>query len=72
MFSNIDEFKSASLVTRLTNDVTLIQQVTIMGLRILVKAPLMLIFGSIMAFKINSELALVVAVAIPILGTVYL
>jgi len=68
-FSNIDEFKSASLVTRLTNDVTLIQQVTIMGLRILVKAPLMLIFGAIMAFKINSELALVVAVAIPILGT---
>lgn len=66
-FSNIDKFSSASLITRLTNDVTTIQQTLMMGLRMLVRAPFMLIGALALAISINAELALVLAVAIPLL-----
>ncbi len=67
-FSNIDKFSTASLVTRLTTDVTRVQDAYQMILRIAVRAPMMLIFSLIMAFIVNAQLALVFLIAIPILG----
>jgi ATP-binding cassette subfamily B multidrug efflux pump len=67
-FSNLDQFSSASLTTRITNDVNIIQEVIMMSLRLLIRAPLMLLFAIIIAIRINAGLALVIAVAIPVLG----
>ncbi|MBX4259615.1 ABC transporter ATP-binding protein/permease [Clostridium estertheticum] len=67
-FSDIEKFSSASLVTRLTTDVTNVQNSYQMIIRILVRSPLMLIFSLIMAFNLNAKLALVFLVAIPFLG----
>ncbi|MBU3186770.1 ABC transporter ATP-binding protein [Clostridium estertheticum] len=67
-FSDIEKFSSASLVTRLTTDVTNVQNSYQMIIRILVRSPLMLIFSLIMAFSLNAKLALVFLVAIPFLG----
>ena len=67
-FSNIDKFSTASLVTRLTTDVTRVQDAYQMILRIAVRAPMMLIFSLIMAFIINAQLAVVFLIAIPILA----
>lgn len=66
-FKNIDQFSTASLVTRLTNDVNNLQQTFMMSLRILLRAPMMLIVSFILAFSINPELSIVLAVAIPVL-----
>lgn len=66
-FSNIDQFTTASLVTRLTNDVNIVQLTFMMALRLLMRAPMMLIIAFILAFSINRELSLVLAVAIPLL-----
>jgi len=66
-FKNIDQFSTASLVTRLTNDVNNLQQTFMMSLRILLRAPMMLIVSFILAYSINSELSIVLAVAIPVL-----
>jgi len=66
-FKNIDDFSTASLATRLTNDVTLLQNSAIMGLRILIRAPLMFLFGLMMALRMNPELAMILVVAIPVL-----
>lgn len=69
-FHNIDTFQTPSLITRLTNDITQIQMVILMSLRMLIRAPL-LCFGSlIMAFSINAKLALIFVVAIIILALV--
>ncbi|MCB2356875.1 ABC transporter ATP-binding protein [Clostridium estertheticum] len=67
-FSDIEKFSTASLVTRLTTDVTNVQNAYQMIIRILVRSPLMLIFSLIMAFNLNAKLALVFLVAIPFLG----
>jgi len=67
-FANIDTFSSASLVTRLTNDVNTLQQVAMMSLRLLIRAPLMLICAVIFALQINKELTVIIAVAIPVLS----
>ena len=67
-FSNIDKFSTASLVTRLTTDVTRVQDAYQMILRIAVRAPIMLIFSLIAAFAISAQLSLVFLLAIPILG----
>lgn len=67
-FSNIDKFSTASLVTRLTTDVTRVQDAFQMIIRIAVRAPIMLIFSLIMAFAINAQLSLVFLLAIPILA----
>ncbi len=67
-FSNIDKFSTASLVTRLTSDVTRVQDAYQIILRIAVRAPIMLIFSLVMSFIINAELSLVFLGAIPILG----
>lgn len=66
-FANIEKFSTSSLVTRLTNDITNIQNVLSMGLRMLLRAPGMLIGGLIMAFLMNAKLALVFCVVIPVL-----
>ncbi|OQB23876.1 MAG: putative ABC transporter ATP-binding protein [Firmicutes bacterium ADurb.Bin182] len=66
-FANIDEFSTASLVTRLTNDVNTVQMTLQMMLRILFRAPSMFIISGILAVSINKELAAVILVALPVL-----
>lgn len=66
-FANLDKFSTGSLVTRLTNDITQVQNLINMSLRMMLRAPGMLIGALIMAFVMNAQLALVVLVVIPIL-----
>ncbi len=66
-FANIEKFSTGSLVTRLTNDITNMQNVICMGLRMLLRSPGMLIGGLIMAFLMNAILALVFCIVIPVL-----
>lgn len=66
-FKDIDKFSTGSLVTRLTNDITQLQNIVRMGLIMAMRAPGMLIGGIIMACSINARLALVLAVVIPLL-----
>lgn len=67
-FSNIDHFRVSSLVTRLTSDVTNIQNSVSTGMRPFGRSPVMLIFATSVAFSINSKLALVFLVALPVLA----
>lgn len=67
-FDNINKFDRASLVTRLTNDVNQVQVFVNGMMRIFVKAPLMCIGGLIMATHLNAELAVILAVVVPIVG----
>lgn len=66
-FANLDQYNTGSLVTRLTNDVTQVQNLINMALRMMLRAPGMLIGALIMAFMMNRELAAVILVVIPIL-----
>jgi len=66
-FNNIDKFSTASLVTRLTNDVNNIQTTFILGLRLLTRAPMMLVIAFFLAYRINARLSIVLAIAIPVL-----
>ena len=67
-FSNIDKFSTSSLVTRMTTDVTNIQNAYQMILRIAVRAPSMMIFAMIMSFTVNAQLAWIFVACIPILA----
>lgn len=67
-FSNIDHFRISSLVTRLTSDVTVIQNSVSTGVRPICRAPVMLVMATGAAFFINRDLALVFVVALPVLG----
>ncbi|MBO1305873.1 ABC transporter ATP-binding protein [Enterococcus sp. 669A] len=67
-FSNIDRFSSSSLITRMTTDVTNIQNAYQMIIRILVRSPLILIFSLIMAFHINRSLSMIYLIIVPLLG----
>lgn len=67
-FANIDKFSSASLITRLTTDVNMTQNVYRMLIHMCVRSPFMLIAGSIMAFKMNAKLALIFVVAVPVIA----
>lgn len=67
-FTNIDTFSTGSLVTRLTNDITQLQNVIMMGLRMLLRAPGMLIGAVIMAFVMNPRLAIIVVIVMPLLA----
>lgn len=69
-FANLDKFSVSSLITRLTNDCNTIGQVTMMSLRMAVRAPFMMIFALIMARTINPSLTRVFLVAIPITGII--
>jgi ATP-binding cassette subfamily B protein len=66
-FAELDKLKTSSLITRLTNDVTQVQNTVLMMLRIMVRAPLLVIGGIIMAMTISIKLTLIFAVAMPIL-----
>ncbi|MBP3284585.1 MAG: ABC transporter ATP-binding protein [Clostridia bacterium] len=66
-FKNIDNFSTASLATRLTNDVTLLQNALVIAMRIMVRAPLMFVFSLIMAIRMNAKLAVILAIDIPIM-----
>ena len=67
-FANIDKFSTESLVTRLTTDVTNVQNAYQMIIRILIRGPVMLIFALVMAMGINMRLSMIFLVAILILG----
>ena len=67
-FANIDEFSSSSLVTRLTTDITNVQQAFMMIIRIAVRSPLCLVFAFIMATVMGGPLALVYLIILPLLG----
>lgn len=67
-FSNIDKFSTSSLVTRLTTDVTNVEMSYMMIIRTAVRAPFMLIFSMVMAFSINSTMALIFLCTSPILA----
>ncbi len=66
-FSEIDRFSTGSLVTRLTNDITQVQNLIMMALRMMLRAPGMLIGAIIMAFLMNRELAAVFLVILPVM-----
>lgn len=66
-FKNIDTFSTSSLTTRLTNDVTMLQNTVMMGLRILVRAPALLIVSAVFAFSINAKLSMILLVLFPIM-----
>ncbi|MBQ8013380.1 MAG: ABC transporter ATP-binding protein [Treponema sp.] len=68
-FSNMDHFGTDSLVTRLTTDVTNLQNMYQNCIRTAVRSPIMLIFGTVMACKINARLALIFFIVIPLLAT---
>jgi ATP-binding cassette subfamily B multidrug efflux pump len=67
-FTNIDYFSTASLVTRLTNDVNNLQLTFMMALRLLLRAPMMLVIAFFLAYSINTELSIVLGVALPLLA----
>ena len=67
-FANVDRFSTASLVTRLTTDVTNVQMAFMMCIRMLVRSPVMLVSATFMAAYISPKLALIFLVVIPVLG----
>ena len=71
-FSNIDKFSTASIVTRLTTDVTNLQNAYQMLIRMAVRGPVMLIFSMIVSFRINTTLALIFLAVIPIMAVLLL
>ena len=71
-FSNIDKFSTASIVARLTTDVTNLQNAYQMLIRMAVRGPVMLIFSMIVSFRINTTLALIFLAVIPIMAVLLL
>ena len=71
-FSNIDKFSTASIVTRLTTDVTNIQNAYQMLIRMAVRGPVMLVFSMIVSFRINTTIALIFLAVIPIMAVLLL
>lgn len=67
-FANIDKFSTASLVTRLTTDVNMAQNVYRMLIHMCVRSPFMMIAGTIMAFRLNSKMAMLFLIAIPVIA----
>ncbi len=68
-FANIDHFSTPSLITRLTTDVNMVQMAFTSSIRMMVRAPIMLVAATFMAVRINAQLSMIFLVAIPILGT---
>lgn len=66
-FKNIDKFSTSSLTTRMTNDITMLQNTLMMSLRILVRAPALLIVSATFAFSINAKLSMILLVMLPII-----
>lgn len=67
-FANLDEFESSSLVTRLTSDITVIQNAFVMGVRPLLRSPVMLVAGLVLACAMSARLAVVFFVILPLLA----
>lgn len=67
-FKNIDHFSTSSLVTRLTTDITNVQMAYMMSIRLLARAPFMIILSLIMILTINREISLILLVLVPVLG----
>lgn len=70
-FENIDHFHSSSLVTRMTTDVNNTQQSFAMVIRIVIRAPLMLLFSAVMAFVTGGIMAFIFVAAIPVIGLIF-
>ncbi|MFS0598993.1 ABC transporter ATP-binding protein [Peribacillus frigoritolerans] len=66
-FANLNNIPTSSLITRMTNDVTQLQNTVFMGLRIMARAPLIVIGGAIMAIAVDLKLSLVLVISIPVL-----
>lgn len=66
-FKNIDQFSTSSLTTRMTNDITMLQNTVMMSLRVLVRAPALLIVSAFFAFSINAKLSLILVVMLPVI-----
>lgn len=66
-FKNIEKFSTASLITRLTTDITMIQNSLTMGIKLLVRAPMMLIVACILSVTISPKLAMIFLVSMPVL-----
>lgn len=66
-FNNIDKFSTSSLTTRMTNDITMLQNTLMMSLRVLVRAPALLIVSAAFAFSINAKLSTILLVMLPII-----
>ena len=66
-FKNIEKFSTSSLITRLTTDITMIQNSMTMGIKLLVRAPMMLICACVLAITISPKLAMIFLVSIPVL-----
>lgn len=67
-FGNIDKFSTSSLVTRMTTDITTVQNAFMMMIRIAVRAPMMFIFAIIMAYVLGGKLATTFVIVVPVLG----
>lgn len=67
-FKNIDRFSTPSLVTRMTTDITNVQMAYMMSIRLLARAPIMIVLSLIMTLTINAQIALVLLVTVPVLG----
>lgn len=65
-FKNIDQFSTASLTTRMTNDVTMLQNTVLMSLRMLIRTPSLLIVSAVLAFSINAKLSVMLLLLLPI------
>lgn len=66
-FKNIDDFSTASLTTRMTNDITMLQMVIMMSLRILVRGPALLVVSAVFAFRINPKMSTLLLVLLPVI-----
>lgn len=69
-FKNIDQFSTASLTTRMTNDVTMLQNTVLMCLRMLIRTPSLLIVSAVLAFSINAKLSVMLLFLLPIVVVV--
>ncbi len=67
-FKNIDHFSTSSLVTRMTTDITNVQMAYMMSIRLLARAPIMIVLSWIMTLTINVKIALLFLIVIPLLG----
>lgn len=68
-FSNIDKFSTSSIITRLTTDVTNVQNAFQMMVRLAIRAPMMIIFALVFSFRIDAKLSFIFLAVIPVLGT---
>lgn len=69
-FGNLDHFETSSIITRLTTDVTVMQNAIVGGMRPIIRGPVMMVLGLIMACYMNARLALVFAVCMPVLAAI--